>query len=250
MNCFTCQRPIAGTRRRKYCSELCYPSRRPTRLERPSACKVCGNEIIQKRGSGRPKETCSAKCRGRKRQRSLPKKSKTIKFCIICGVEFATALDHQKTCSKPCSQERNRRHGQAKWRQSIADRPAYKVTLCAWCEEPLLQPSVKRGYVKYHDECRKPARQSQWRIKSLRRQTKLAGKRISHQEIAERDHYKCHLCGGTVDMGLPRTHRYGATLDHLTPLSLGGEDTPDNVKLAHWICNIRRSNKPLEESDA
>jgi 5-methylcytosine-specific restriction endonuclease McrA len=51
-------------------------------------------------------------------------------------------------------------------------------------------------------------------------------------------------------MTLPRTHRYGATLDHLTPLSLGGEDTKENVKLAHWICNIRRSNKPLGDANA
>jgi hypothetical protein len=250
VNCFTCQRPIAGTRRRKYCSESCWPSHRATKAARPSSCLVCAKPITQPRAAGNPRKTCSRKCRDAKRIALRPKKPQTNKSCTICGLQFATSLDHQKTCSKPCSKERSRRHSEAKWLQKIESRPAYKLMTCAWCEEDLLWPSDKKGYAKYHAECKKPARQSQYRIKSIRRQTKLAGKRISHQEIAERDYYKCHLCGGTVDMGLPRTHRYGATLDHLTPLSLGGEDTPDNVKLAHWICNIRRSNKPLEESDA
>ena len=250
MNCFTCQRPIAGTRRRKYCSESCWPSHRATKVERPSACLVCAKPITQPRAAGMPRKTCSRKCRDAKRIALRAKKPQTNKSCIICGSQFATSLDHQKTCSKPCSKERSRRHSEAKFLEKIKGRGPYKVTACAWCEEPLFQPSVKRGYVKYHDECRYPAKQSQWRIKSLRRQTKLAGKRISHQEIAARDNYICHLCGGTVDMALPRTHRYGATLDHLTPLSLGGEDTTENVKLAHWICNIRRGNKPLGDANA
>jgi hypothetical protein len=32
-----------------------------------------------------------------------------------------------------------------------------------------------------------------------------------------------------------------ATLDHIIPISQGGTHTPDNVKTAHWICNVKRN---------
>jgi 5-methylcytosine-specific restriction endonuclease McrA len=101
--------------------------------------------------------------------------------------------------------------------------------------------------MKYHEACRKPARQSQYRIKSVKRQGVKKGNSISHQEVAERDGFICYLCQQPVDMNLPRNSRFGATLDHVTPISKGGADHLNNVRLAHWICNIRKSDKTLEE---
>jgi 5-methylcytosine-specific restriction endonuclease McrA len=35
----------------------------------------------------------------------------------------------------------------------------------------------------------------------------------------------------------------GASLDHVVPISKGGTDEPENLKLAHFICNVRKGNK-------
>ena len=59
-------------------------------------------------------------------------------------------------------------------------------------------------------------------------------------EIAERDSYTCQLCGDPVDMGLRAPDRMSATIDHVVPLSVGGNDTRSNVQLAHWSCNSRK----------
>lgn len=53
----------------------------------------------------------------------------------------------------------------------------------------------------------------------------------------------CWLCGGWVDMGLPSTHPYSRTADHLRQLCHGGRTVDRaNLRLAHRACNTARSN--------
>lgn len=52
---------------------------------------------------------------------------------------------------------------------------------------------------------------------------------------------KCWLCGGAIDMQLPPTHARAFTLDHLVPLSRGGE-LDGEVKPAHRSCNSSRGD--------
>lgn len=56
---------------------------------------------------------------------------------------------------------------------------------------------------------------------------------VKRLEIAERDGWKCHICG-------KRVTKKDWSLDHLVPLSKGGSHTPENVALAHRRCNSRR----------
>jgi 5-methylcytosine-specific restriction endonuclease McrA len=67
------------------------------------------------------------------------------------------------------------------------------------------------------------------------------------EKLVERDGDKCFICEDPVDMSLPRTNRYGATVEHVIPLKRGGQDTPENLRLAHWICNVRKGSKLMEE---
>ena len=57
---------------------------------------------------------------------------------------------------------------------------------------------------------------------------------ISHRDIAERDGWRCHICGKKV------TEKTWS-LDHLIPLSKGGTHIPENVALAHFACNTKRN---------
>jgi 5-methylcytosine-specific restriction endonuclease McrA len=34
-----------------------------------------------------------------------------------------------------------------------------------------------------------------------------------------------------------------ASYDHVVPTSLGGTDEPENLKMAHLLCNTRRGNR-------
>ena len=67
-----------------------------------------------------------------------------------------------------------------------------------------------------------------------------AGDNIPFWVLAERDHWRCHLCNKAVSKTAPRNTPKGGTLDHLVPLSKGGTHTWTNVKLAHHRCNSLR----------
>ncbi|MFO7296669.1 MAG: HNH endonuclease signature motif containing protein [Clostridia bacterium] len=62
-------------------------------------------------------------------------------------------------------------------------------------------------------------------------------------EIAARDQKICGLCGKPVNMLLSGMDMDGPTIDHVVPLSKGGNDTRSNVQLAHRSCNLRKNNK-------
>nr|DAL64718.1 MAG TPA_asm: AcrIIC3 protein [Caudoviricetes sp.] len=51
----------------------------------------------------------------------------------------------------------------------------------------------------------------------------------------------CWICGGPIDMNLPYLHAQAFTLDHLIPLSQGG-DINGETKPAHRNCNSKRGN--------
>jgi 5-methylcytosine-specific restriction endonuclease McrA len=61
-------------------------------------------------------------------------------------------------------------------------------------------------------------------------------------EIFERDRWICQLCGDPVIQTLVHPDPGCASIDHILPISLGGDDTPDNVQLAHLSCNVAKGN--------
>lgn len=56
---------------------------------------------------------------------------------------------------------------------------------------------------------------------------------VNPLEIAIRDNWRCHICGKKVTQ---KTW----SMDHLIPLAHGGSHIPQNIALAHFLCNARR----------
>ena len=74
------------------------------------------------------------------------------------------------------------------------------------------------------------------------------------ETLWERQDGLCALCGEAM----PR-HRFEVphariwaklrpTIDHIQPRSKGGSDTPDNLQLAHALCNKRKGNAPANSA--
>jgi 5-methylcytosine-specific restriction endonuclease McrA len=59
-------------------------------------------------------------------------------------------------------------------------------------------------------------------------------------EIAVRDGHVCGICRKRVRMNLAVPHPEAPTIDHLIPVSEGGDDVKANVRLAHFLCNSTR----------
>jgi HNH endonuclease len=62
--------------------------------------------------------------------------------------------------------------------------------------------------------------------------------RENRMKIYERDKYLCTYCGKQLT-------RFTATLDHITPVSEGGDNSAENLKTACLQCNSRKTARPL-----
>lgn len=131
------------------------------------------------------------------------RKAKRVAVCDECGEEFATAVPDQRFCSSRCRE----RAANRRWRRSHPE---------PWTKKRLANAQRRRARKKVG-----------------------AGDRISLDEVRERDHDRCGLCGKRVGKQ-PWPHPMSASLDHLVPLSLGGAHTMANVQLAHLRCNSRK----------
>lgn len=81
------------------------------------------------------------------------------------------------------------------------------------------------------------------RRRETRRRAKLAGVRVekfSRREIIARDRSTCYLCGERV--AADEIH-----LDHVVPLSRGGDHSRANVRVACGTCNIAKGTLTEDE---
>jgi 5-methylcytosine-specific restriction endonuclease McrA len=66
-------------------------------------------------------------------------------------------------------------------------------------------------------------------------------------EVFERDGWVCRLCDEMVDAELTHPDPQSKSLDHIIPVSRGGEHSRANTQLAHFRCNSSKNNKTMEE---
>lgn len=65
-------------------------------------------------------------------------------------------------------------------------------------------------------------------------------------QLSIRDGDRCALCALPVDMTLSRRESLMCpSVDHRVPIARGGSDEPENLQLAHLLCNIRKGARYL-----
>lgn len=151
--------------------------------------------------------------------------------CQQCGKSWRSQNADSVFCSSMC---RRASHGLGPTpkRQSVAPRGT-----CRTCSGPC------KNFVC--EQCKRNVRKIHKRMeKNLRRGASTASK-YDKRKIAIRDAWTCYLCGGSVPPHLWGHHAHpdAPTIDHVFPVSLGGPDVESNVRLAHRLCNMKKSNK-------
>ena len=71
--------------------------------------------------------------------------------------------------------------------------------------------------------------------------------KINRRDIFDRDGWVCWLCAGAINPEAKWPDRQCASLDHVVPMSKGGPHRADNVRAAHWICNVLRGDRPVDQ---
>lgn len=120
---------------------------------------------------------------------------------------------------------------------------------CLACASPI---GAKRARVSTTAYCSLKCVQTQPHYAESKRVARLKGKArkraatvesVSPTRVFERDGWLCHLCGGKTLKDKRGTHHPKAPeLDHIVPLSKGGEHSYRNTACAHRKCNAAKSD--------
>lgn len=141
--------------------------------------------------------------------------------CATCGRATEGFREYRSYCSRACQNEASR---------YPAGRPAGRpCVLCGtWIDYNVRRPGgrkVKLGTKKCFD-CRRDSRYA-----------------LTASQIAERDGSDCSICAEPVDLSLKWPDRMSATRDHVVPVTHGGSNAAENLRLAHLSCNSRKGNR-------
>jgi 5-methylcytosine-specific restriction endonuclease McrA len=251
MNCKACgvdvplRAPGQAGRQAEFCSLDCRKAFRyaPKVVK---ACAGCGSEFTVY-AVNKLKRFCTKSCYELNRN---PRNEPMHKECATCGVAFVTQIKKQRFCSVLCRYDSLAQAQAVRWREQNP-RPSVFVYDCDWCESKIERPTPLGGQRRYHQECAKQAQAARYRAKNTVRQSKTAKpSRVVIEHLVAAYGAVCYLCSEPVDLDIPRTSRMGATVDHILPLAKGGSDEFENLQLAHWICNNRKSDKLIEGLNA
>jgi 5-methylcytosine-specific restriction endonuclease McrA len=67
--------------------------------------------------------------------------------------------------------------------------------------------------------------------------------KVDSMKVFNRDNWICQLCNYPVSKLMDKRLVDIASLDHIIPISKGGEHSYANTQLAHLSCNIRKGNR-------
>lgn len=179
---------------------------------------------------------------------------KACEGCGISGVKTSKGLC--PSCS--ASQRKLMRNFHKRARKGITGAVPYfavehseVITTCSECRVQFkyrpasgktMQPP--RKYCSRYCQKRASDRVSSKRRRAMTRTSRV--ERVDPNVVFERDGWKCQGCGAKTPRDLRGTFvKIAPELDHIMPLSLGGEHTYRNTQCLCRQCNANKSNKPM-----
>lgn len=156
---------------------------------------------------------------------------------------------NEKTCSK-CRETKplTEYHKNARNRDGLHSH-------CKKC-----QCAYVRTYYQTH-KAETTARMRQWRAENPERyrdnnirnkgelRARNAGnvveKGVDASVLLERQGGRCYLCLMPIDIALRHPHPGSLSVDHIVPISKGGDHTPENALATCLACNLAKRAKPL-----
>lgn len=157
--------------------------------------------------------------------------------CRWCGRSFESSYAKAEFCSRRCKDEARNRARQEAINAAKPDRR------CVWCGVEM--PRTMRSDARFcsagcnshaHHQTRNYRRRLGKDAPVKPRKDPL----VSFIEIAERDGWRCGICGGAVSRSKVWPNPLAASLDHIVRVSEKGTNDPENLRLAHYRCNSSR----------
>jgi hypothetical protein len=281
LQCTVCDQPFIRVQARgrpvTRCESHRVKAKRPRQIRlRLKNCLRCWKSM--KPGTvGRPKKWCSAECRRnrsaereRLSRRSLGMEKRDCRIClkplnpngewlhghklycsrecghlarcvqslcVICQEPFFHLPNAGTTCSYKC-------RGMFNWQKKALELEAYT---CKTCDQTFIAPKqANRTFCGQvcHDAYYKKRRSLL--LNATRRLTQMGHhtsvEAIVPIEVFKRDNWTCWICTQPIDRGQQWPQPLSPTIDHVIPITKGGEHTMANVRCAHAVCNNKKKN--------
>ena len=282
MNCECCGKEFdlkSKTRPFKYCSVSCRNKARKIRRSKNGimtrCCIVCGKEFATLVPH---KKTCSDECskawhnRGRHRELTPEQKQKRKEYdhekWLKKHPDALTQAERNEVRRKQKEErllaeapERERRKQEQKrreeeWARLRAEKEKKKQeNIAHWLEYEAehVCENCGKNFIAHYPLAKYCSEQCSRKTHKVRRREKsiMVDRGITVEKLVKRDKGICHICGLPVDMTDFYINENGVQIcgdmypsrDHILPISLGGLHSWGNIRLAHRICNSRKSNK-------
>lgn len=239
--------------KQKYCSVNC-ANDAMRKLEREQhVCLNCGKEYTW--NNGHPHKFCSRDCwkQWLKDHRVKKDTERTIykRKCEWCDKEFSTKFLNQKYCSIECRDKASSKIHRDRWKQNYipqtyickecgtAFTTKYKDTHSVFCCKSCADKYDRRIEHKSERHRKYMSRYKGYRLQQIRENYV---EDVSYNGIYKRDHGICKICGLPVIYDKHADNNWSGTIDHIVPVSLGGEHSMNNCQLAHRLCNSLKNN--------
>lgn len=231
------------------CSSECANIKSHETTKKYYVCQHCG-KLFWRPNAFRMKY-CSPECRYAARTLARPKEetpASTVykRVCAWCGEEFETTFPNKIYCGSECSYNGNLKKKRGQW----ADAYVPRTHICKECGSEFTTECGDMHSVFCCQSCadkyKHRADHSTERHKEyMRGAKKRREKQISDAFIEDvdfdfiyrRDGGICQICGLPVHPCKSVDNNWDGTIDHIVPLSIGGEHSTANCQLAHRICN-------------
>ena len=168
--------------------------------------------------------------------------------CKYCSNTFQGIHDAKVYCCKSCKESAKaaRRNFRNKTGIELPDtrtRHHVKTIYIKWCKNCNEVVNTHRAWQLYCDRtC-----SDMWRETRARQGQVKRFKKASAPNIVARLYYKhdglCGICKETIDLTMKHPHKMSLSIDHILPISKGGNNFQSNLQPTHLICNMLKSDK-------
>lgn len=218
-----------------------------------TACVHCGAPMLGKMAGS---IYCGASCKGQAWKKANPERLPTLcaywtGFCTVCGAAMGAKRERHRCdgCRRAAELEAARESTNAL--NAAKHKSNGLVVHCSNCETafcPLYGTKIRRicpccePVVRKEQERAVKARRDK-RIRSTTKETVLPS------VVFKRDGWRCQLCGIETPRRLRGScHHNAPELDHVVPLSRGGEHTYANTQCTCRSCNGWKGARTMTEA--
>lgn len=207
---------------------------------RPRPCEICAKQYVP---TYHQQRTCGRLCGAKVNAHTLRGKPKPTscavawRECIVC--QSWICRPRRRLCGRACELA----HGRRRFSEQFVSQAQSTTLPCKDCGEDYTTRTASNcGVCKRCQRRRLKARFGS----SDRKRARYYGVQyepIDRLKVYERDGWRCGLCHKPVRRAVSAPHPLSPSLDHIVPISAGGDHLYANVQCAHFLCNSAKGDR-------